>query len=151
MNNQSINTARSAHKHPTIPSNTHYAYPFPKTPRFPNNNPPYHLTNSAALKLSTAITLSCPPAKLDSALAKRQIFKNYSPTIHPPIVTTSNRYLKMESVEVWVLAVLGRNHLIDPTSSLRYITIQGQAMYSSCHVVWKSSADADETRILSQV
>lgn len=151
MNNQSINTARSIYKHPTIPSNTHYAYLFPKTPRFPHNNPAYHQTHTAALKLSTATIPNSRPAEQDWVMAKRQIFKNCSLTILPPIVTISNQSSKLESQEVSVLAVLGRNHPIDPTSSLRCIAIQVQVMYTLIHTVWKPSADTHETRVLSQV
>ena len=40
MATQPISSGRSTHKHPTFASQTKYAYPFAKTKRFPDANPP---------------------------------------------------------------------------------------------------------------
>ena len=52
----------TVHKDHTLQSNTKYAVAFSKTKRFPTTNPMYYSPHSAALKLSTPLTLICQTA-----------------------------------------------------------------------------------------
>jgi hypothetical protein len=88
MNNQSISTARSTHKHPTLPSHTNYAYPFSKTKRFPDPAPPYLYINKAVHRLSIPTIPNSRPARQAWVSEKKQIWQLFYHLTLPHLLAT---------------------------------------------------------------
>ena len=128
MHTPSLTTARNSQNYPKVVSDTRYAYPFDKTPRFLQPNPKYSLLNAAALKPSMATRLNCRIALLGWAMAERPIFRNYCLTILHQIATKSSLSLSHSAAEVSVLAARGRNRRTDHIWFPRSIVIPDPAM-----------------------
>ena len=135
MNNQSISTARSSHKHPTLPSKTNYAYPFSKTKRFPDPAPPYPSSKAAALKPSIPTIRSSPPAKPAWASAKKLTWlPSYLLTRPLPPATVSHPS-STRTRKAPPLAPPAKSHQTAPTSSPKSTNTQAQPAYPCPHAV----------------